>query len=238
MIWVFVLVLEATKSKAVAPPASRAFAPYFLEEQKVSKNSFRRCRCPATRGSLRCSRQAGRKELASLKHLFACFRLTLRSSAPPRLGNVKGKFKSKCKNHSRAGALPHKPNLGRDENCGSRPAGDVFRPNCQQCKVYEPRKGAEGTDRIGKHEQRRQANSTSIVQWHCGNAVLSAFFAYFLSQDTKSTSHQPAKPCGETPLTFKTGTSKTKTEPYSEARPQHQSPQADIAELSFRIMQS
>ena len=54
-------------------------------------------------------------------------------------------------NLSRAGALQQKPDLGFDKNCGSRPADDAFRPDWQENIVYEPRKAAEGTERIGKH---------------------------------------------------------------------------------------
>ena len=49
---------------------------------------------PATPGLLQCSMQAGRKELAALKHLFASFRLPLRASAAHTLTKFKDKILS------------------------------------------------------------------------------------------------------------------------------------------------
>ena len=65
-------------------------------EQKVGKNSFRHFTARFA-GALQCSSQAGRKELASLRHLFASFRLPFRASAVHRLINVKIKTRIKNK---------------------------------------------------------------------------------------------------------------------------------------------
>jgi len=62
---------------------SASYRDLLLKPQKEAKWLMPRHR-PAAPGSLRCSVRAGREELASLRHLRAYFRPTLRFSAAPR----------------------------------------------------------------------------------------------------------------------------------------------------------
>jgi len=81
------------KVKGVPPPAARADAGCFCCA-KINQNAVAGVGARLSSGSLRCSRQAGRKELATLRHLFVWFRPPLRSSAPPWHKNVNGKVQT------------------------------------------------------------------------------------------------------------------------------------------------
>ncbi|MEM7053281.1 MAG: hypothetical protein AAF446_01910 [Pseudomonadota bacterium] len=137
---------NTAKSKSVAPPASLADAPYFFGKKSKQKR-YRRVRRPASRDSLWCSSQAGRKELAALRQLFACFRLTLRSSAAARLIKINSNFKSKT-------SAPLVRSLLADES--------PLLPDCQQCLAFKPLISDEANAGAEKQKRSRQANSTSI----------------------------------------------------------------------------
>ena len=134
------------------------------------------------------------------------------------------------KNLSRVSALPHKSDRGSHKNCRNISAGEpVVQPDCQQRPVYKPRKAAEGTERIGKHERSPQANSTSIVRGHCGNAVLKRdFLVTFLSQDTKKSLASAAEGERRKPLTFKL---------LNHFQTQHHKLHMDVASLHFMMVQ-
>ena len=130
---------------------------------------------------------------------FRFFRLTLRSSAPSRLLNVKGKVNFKSKPH-RAQA---RSISGITRIMGGGLPAMLFHPDWQESLAFEPRKATEGTDRIGKHERRRQANSTSIqLKLLKQRGFKRDFLGTFLSQDTKKYLASACVASGETPLTL------------------------------------
>ena len=140
--------------------------------EKVSKNAIAESAVrPEGPDALRCSRQTGCAELATLKHAAPLIRLMLRSSAATRLIHVKskGRFSSRTRPKHELPACVHR---------------------LPRSLAYEPPFSAEGNSTSGKPKRRNRTSSTSICQKALPVAVLSALFGYFLLQPVKSYSHQ------------------------------------------------